>query len=138
MRIIAYVTVHRWQILRFCIVGVVTFVLNFFLIWLFYGKAEWDYRVAVSCAYVVTVSAHFLLNRSFTYGHRGGSVTFDSARYLFVLFVNYLITLGITSATVEAFGLSPYHGVIFSVMVTAFSSFLLLKHFVFVYRSIAK
>lgn len=126
-----YIKLHRWQLIRFCIVGSSTFVLNLSLVWLFYGKVKLDYRIAISCAYFITVIAHFMLNRSFTYRHEGGSVFPHTAKYGMMLFANYLITLGITTATVELLGLTPYYGIVFSVFVTAFSSFLLMKHFVF-------
>jgi putative flippase GtrA len=130
--IFAYIRNHKWQLIRFCIVGVATFALNLTLVWLFYGKAGLDYRIAVTCAYVVTVGAHFLLNRSFTYRQADGAVGPDAVKYGIMLIANYLITLGITTATVELLGLTPYFGIIFSIFVTAFSSFLLMKHFVFV------
>lgn len=130
-RMLSYIRFHRWQLFRFGIVGLATFVLNFFLVWLFYGKARLDYRIAVSCAYMITVVAHFFLNRSFTYGQEGGSVVPDTAKYGIMLMANYLITLSVTTATVELFGLTPYYGIVFSTFATAFSSFLLMKHFVF-------
>lgn len=134
----SYIVQHRWQLLRFFIVGAATFALNFCLVWLFYGKALLDYRIAVSCAYFITVIAHFLLNRSFTYGQKGGSIAPDTAKYCIMLVANYLITLSITTATVELAKLTPYYGIVFATMATAFSSFLLMKHFVFVQKEFAR
>ena len=130
--IFSYINKHKWQLIRFSIVGMTTFVLNFSLVWLFYGKVDLDYRIAITCAYVITVGFHFLLNRSFTYCRADGGVGFDTVKYGMLLIANYLITVSITSATVELFGLTPYFGVVFSASATAFSSFLLMKHFVFV------
>ena len=128
----SYIKSHRWQLVRFSMVGLITFVLNFFLVWVLYGQAGLDYRLAVSCAYLLTVLAHFALNRSYTYGHEGGSVAPDTARYCIMLIVNYLITLSITTLSVELLSLTPYFGIVFSIFGTAFSSFLLMKHYVFV------
>lgn len=130
--ILSYIKNHRWQLVRFCIVGLSTFALNFFLVWLFYGKAGLDYRITVTCAYFITVIAHFMLNRSFTYRQKGGAVFPETTKYLMMLFANYLITLSVTIVTVELLGLTPYYGIVFSVFATAFYSFLLMKHFVFV------
>jgi putative flippase GtrA len=113
-------------------------VLNLCLVWLFYGKALLDYRIAVSCAYFITVVAHFLLNRSFTYGQTGGAIALDTVKYGIMLLANYLITLSITTATVELARLTPYYGIIFSTLVTAFTSFLLMKHYVFVRKEYAR
>jgi putative flippase GtrA len=137
-KIFSYVTRHKWQLLRFLIVGITTFALNFCLIWLLYGKALLDYRIAVSCAYFITVVAHFILNRSFTYGQKGGSIAPDTLKYGIMLLVNYLITLSITTATVELAKLTPYYGIVFATVATAFSSFILMKHFVFVRKEYAK
>ncbi len=98
--ILSYINHHRWQLIRFCIVGLATFALNYFLVWLLYGKAELDYRIAVTCAYFITVMIHFMLNRSFTYRHKGGAVFPETTKYLMVLFANYLITISVTTVTV--------------------------------------
>ena len=133
--ILSYIKHHRWQLIRFCIVGLTTFILNFFFVWLFYGRAKLDYRVAVSCAYCITVVVHFMLNRLFTYRQKDGAVFTETTKYLMMLFVNYFITLSVITVTVELLGLIPYYGVIFSAFSTGFSSFLLMKYFVFVRRA---
>lgn len=56
----------------------------------------------------------------------------DTTKYLIMLFANYLITLSVTTVTVELLRLNPYFGIVFSTFATTFSSFLLMKHFVFV------
>ncbi len=137
-KVLSYIVLHRWQLFRFFVVGITTFVLNLCLVWLFYGKALLDYRIAVSCAYFITVVAHFLLNRSFTYGQTGGAIALDTVKYGIMLLANYLITLSITTATVELARLTPYYGIIFSTLVTAFTSFLLMKHYVFVRKEYAR
>lgn len=130
--ILFYIKHHRWQLIRFCIVGLTAFVLNFFLVWLFYGKAGLDYRIVVTCTYFITLITHFMLNRSFTYGQKSGAVFPETTNCIMMLFANYLITLSVTTAAVELLGLTPYFGLVFSVFATAYTSFLLVKHFVFV------
>ena len=126
-----YIRSHGSQLVRFIIVGLATFALNIFLVWLFYGKAGIDYRLAATYAYFITVVVHFILNRSFTYRHEGKLLPSDIVKYCLMLFSNYVITLSVTTVTVEFFLLTPYHGTIFSTFITAFSSFLLMKYFVF-------
>jgi len=75
-----------------------------------------------------------MLNRTFTYGHEGGSAIPNTAKYGIMLVVNYLITLSVTTVTFELLGLTPYYGIVFATFGTAFSSFLLMKHFVFVQK----
>jgi putative flippase GtrA len=137
-KIFSYISNHKWQIIRFGIVGAATFGLNFSLVFLFYGKVGLEYRIAVTCAYVITICFHFLLNRSFTYRRLDGGVGSDTVKYGISVIANYLITLIITSATVELLGLTPYFGITFSALATAFSSFLLMKYFVFVRKQVIK
>jgi putative flippase GtrA len=133
-KILRYATTHRWQIIRFGLVGLTTLALNYLLVWIFFARLELNYRVAVTCAYVLTVITHFFLNRSFTYQQKNRSVAPHTARYSVMLLVNYLIMLAVVSATVDLIGLTPYHGIIFSVSFTAFSSFFLMKYFVFPHK----
>jgi putative flippase GtrA len=124
-------------LLRFGVVGVATFALNMFCVWVFYGVAKIEYRISVSLAYMITVMTHFGLNRSFTYKVSGGGVFSDTFRYVIVLFINYLITLGVVSAVVEFMKVSVYYGVIASTFATASSSFFLMKHFVFARKEVS-
>ena len=131
---LSYIRSHGWQIIRFGVVALVTFALYFFLVWLFYGKTGLDYRIAVTYAYFITVVAHFILNRWFTYRQKGRPRLPDTAKYCIMLFFNYLITLGVTTTTVELLALTPYYATVFSTFATASSSFLLMKYFVFVQK----
>jgi putative flippase GtrA len=131
----SYVKMNIKQLLRFGIVGVTTAVLNLFSIWLLYGIAGIDYRIAVTCSYAITVIVHFLLNRSFTYNVEGTIKAHNAVKYGIMLFINYTITLGVTVVIVEKIQLEPYYGVGCSVFFTAFFSYLLMKHFVFRQKS---
>lgn len=127
----SYFSRHRGQIARFGLVGIITFILNYAMVWLFYGLIALNYRVAVSFAYIITVCAHFMLNRTFVY-NKGGSTLFSHlGKYGGMLLINYLTTLAISMGTVEVCRLTPYYGVLFATGGTAFSSFLLMKYFVF-------
>ncbi len=128
---ISYFYRQRGQIIRFGIVGVVTFILNYAMVWAFYGLLACNYRTAVTLAYIITVCTHFLLNRAFTYESTGSAILSHMSKYGIMLGINYLITLSISVGTVELLGLTPYHGVVFATFATAFSSFLLMKYFVF-------
>ncbi|NLW34464.1 MAG: GtrA family protein [Syntrophorhabdus aromaticivorans] len=130
-RLIAYFSQNSTLIARFGLVGIITFALNYFLVWLFYGVAALDYRVAVSMAYVCAVVVHFLLNRAFTYRVHGSSILGHISKYTGLLIFNYSLTIIVTVCTVELYGLAPYWGVAFATMVSAVSSFIAMKYFVF-------
>lgn len=130
-RLIAYFSQNSALIARFGFVGIITFALNYFLVWLLYGVAALDYRIAISIAYIVAVVAHFLLNRAFTYRVQVSSILSQVSNYTGMLIFNYFITIIVTMCTVELYGLAPYWGVVFATIANAVSSFIVMKYFVF-------
>jgi putative flippase GtrA len=132
---ISYGSQSWGQVARFGVVGVVTFALNYSLVWVFYGLFNLHYKTAVTLAYIITVFTHFMLNRIFTYNSAGSAIVSHMTKYGMMLGINYLITISVSVATVELLRLTPYHGVVFATFATAFSSFFLMKYFVF-YRKV--
>ena len=132
--LIKYFLNNKKKLFRFIFVGVATFTLNISLVHFFYGFLQINYKFSATYAYVLTLCVHFLLHRFFTYSSGGGKIQSDSLRYSIVPIINYFITLTITFLTVEFIMLTPYHGVFFSTLCTAVSSFLLMNHFVFSVR----
>jgi putative flippase GtrA len=126
-----YLAEHRIQLAKFVFVGIVTFGINFLFFHLFYGLLHWDYRIAVSLAYVITVSCHFLLHRIITFSAAEQQMVHNVGKYLLMLIVNYGITLTVVGLVVEVVGWSPYIGVIASTAATASTSFFVMKYFVF-------
>ena len=127
-----YVNNYRQKLFRFVVVGVITFLINNFLFWVFQSKFHFFYEVSITFAFFLTVAFHFSLNRFFTYSLRSeGARFFAIPKYLIMLVINYLITLSVVFLTVNFLGLSAYFGIFFSTVSTAFSSFLIMNHYVF-------
>jgi putative flippase GtrA len=126
-----YLREHRAQITRFVIVGISTFVLYFLLFRVLFGGLGLGYKGAITIAYAVTVMCHFLLNRFFTFNVEQRDLGLHAGRYILMLLLNYLITLAVMWTIVEVVGISPYFGAVVSTLVTAASSFFVMKHFVF-------
>jgi putative flippase GtrA len=127
-----YLAEHRIQLAKFVIVGFATFGINFLLFHLFYRVLfQWDYRIAVSMAYVITVMCHFSLHRIFTFRAAGQQIAHNAGKYLLMLAVNYGITLTVVWLAVEVARWSPYIAVIVSTAATASMSFFLMKYVVF-------
>lgn len=127
---IRYIRKNFEFIYRFLIVGIVTFLINFILVYSFDQILKLDYKKSVSIAYVITLTCHFLLNRAFTFKVD----YFDFAhllKYSILPITNYLITLSMAFVVVEIIRLPVYYSVFFSAIVTAFISYTLLKYFVF-------
>ena len=126
-----YLAEHRLQIVKFAVIGFLTLGINFISFHLFYGLFRLDYRIAVSLAYIVTVSCHFSLHRIFTFRATDQQIAHNAGKYLFMLIMNYGITLTVVWLVVEIVGWSPYVGVIASSAATASASFFIMKYFVF-------
>jgi len=126
-----YLTEHRMQLAKFATVGAITFGINFSSFHFFFGISRWDYRVAVSLAYVITVICHFWLHRFFTFGASEQRIFHNAGKYVLLMILNYALTVAIVGLVVELAGLSPYLGVIASTVGTALMSFFVMKYFVF-------
>jgi putative flippase GtrA len=118
-------------IIKFIIVGVLTFTLNLIFLWFFYSYLKANYVVAISFAYVLTVAIHFVLNRNFTFQKKQSSIAVQGLRYAFLLGGNYLSTIAIGWLVVGLFQLTPYVSVLLSTAIISISNFLLMKNFVF-------
>lgn len=129
--VLNYLIEHRVQIVKFISVGILTFGIYFLTFHVFFGVCSWNYRLAVSLAYIITVVSHFWMNRIFTFNANEQQIVNNLGRYLFMLAINYAITLTIMGLVVDLAGLSPYLGIVASTATTASSSFFLMKYFVF-------
>jgi putative flippase GtrA len=129
--VFSYVKLHRMQLGKFVGVGFTTAAIYFSCFFLFYTKLSLDYRFSSFCAYVLTVSCHFLLNRFFTFRAKEQHLGFNGLKYLSMLALNYGVMLGIVCFSVSVLHQSPYIGLLFSNCLTPFISFFLMKYFVF-------
>lgn len=127
-----YLKNNRSYIIRFILVGLVTFSINNLFFWFFNGYLQFNYQLSITFSYFLTVASHFCLNNFFTFSGQVEKVILAALpRYLLMLGLNYSITLSVVALTVELIGISPYFGIVFSSAATAISSFLVMNHFVF-------
>ena len=127
-----YLIHNRRMIATFILVGAITFILNYFFVWLFYGVLVLDYKMAVTLAFVIAAATHFILNRRFTYqAHVISPMIHHAWKYGVMLIINYVINLSVSVITVEVCGLNPYFGVLFAAIIMLCSGFLLMRYFVF-------
>jgi len=113
------------------LVGGITFCLNIGLTWAFLSQLKFDYKIAISIAYIFTVAVHFSFNKFFTFDSGEHPIIADGIRYALMLFLNYLITLILSIICVEVFEFGAYIGIIFSTVLIASLNYLLMRHFVF-------
>ena len=127
-----YIKKFHLNFIRFIIVGVITFGINNFLFFIFQSYFNLHYQLSISLAYFLTVVCHFNLNRFFTYGlNNNFRLSISAPRYLCLLAFNYSIVLLVVTFTVDMLGLSPFWGILFSTLITGFSSFLIMNHYIF-------
>lgn len=119
------------EFLVYLIVGGLTAGIYFGFIALGVEILELDYRIAVSAAYAIAVSFHFLANRKFTFRVADNRVIRQSIRYMSVLMMNYLITISVVSLLVGKHGVSTYLSAAVSIMVTVGIGYLASKFWVF-------
>jgi|UPI00055F1627 putative flippase GtrA len=106
------------QLAKYSLVGGLTAAIYFSILLLTVELLHLGHVLAVSMSYTSAISFHFLANKMFTFGSRGGNVSREIFRYLCVALSNYLITLIVVYIVVDLAGGSTYLGVALSVAVT--------------------
>lgn len=119
------------EFLTYLVVGGLTALVYFGFMALSIEVFELNYRVGVTVAYVLAVSFHFIANRKFTFRVVDNRLMYQSIRYLGVLMINYLITLGMVSFFVDRLGGSTYLGAALSIAVTVSVGYFASKFWVF-------
>lgn len=126
-----YIVEHRVQLFKFVCIGLITFGNNFLFFQVFYKQFHWDYRIAVSLAFVLTVILHFSLHRIITFNATGRQIMHHAGKYILMLGLNYVITMIIAWFVVEILRISPSLIVVGATAVTTVINFFLMKYFVF-------
>ena len=126
-----YIATHQTQLLRFALVGIFTLGIYSLTFHIFYAYVQLDYRIAITIAYLITVSTHFLLNRRYTFANTNTTVMPSLLKYSMMLAVNYLLILLIMWLLVDILKCTPYLGLILPSLIGAFTSFMIMKYFVF-------
>lgn len=126
-----YYLANQKSILLFLFVGVLAATVNFGSFTVLWKVVGLNYQVAVSVAYVLSVLVHFVVNRKLTFQSDHTHFLLQMPRYFTMIFINYLITLGVTRMVVELLHMSPYVGILCSIGVTINVSYLMLRYWVF-------
>lgn len=120
------------SVLLFALAGLGSACAYFATLYLLEYRLGTDYRVAVTFAYIISVAAHFMLNRYFTFGRSGTGVLRDQLmRYPVLVGLNYLISIAVVVACVEWLGWTSAQGVVLSMPLTLAAGYLVAKKWVF-------
>lgn len=130
--LLLYLHTHRTQLIKFIFFGFLTFAINIVCFHAFYGGlVKFNYPLAVTLAYIITVMAHFLLHRTFTYQAVDQQAVHHVWRYTLMLILNYLVTLFVVWFAVNILKISAYWGIVMATGCSAGISFFVMKYFVF-------
>jgi len=122
---------HKLSVFFFLTVGLLSALVNGFSFTFFWRVLAWDYRIAVSLAYILSVVAHFAGNRHFTFKNHQAPILQQLPRYLIMVSVNYAITLALAYFAVDILHYSPYYGVLLGISGTVVVGYLLSCFWVF-------
>lgn len=109
---ISYIRKNFVFIYRFLIVGILTFIINFSLVFSLDKFLHLNYKLSITISYLLTLIAHFILSRSFTFK----IFYFDSShliRYSILPIVNFFISFLMAIFVVEILDLPLYFSVFF-------------------------
>lgn len=126
-----YVILHHKQLIRFILIGVLTFLVNFVSFHIAYANLKLNSTLSASLAYFVTVVAHFCLHRGVTFRANEQKIIVNISRYVFLLLISYLNVLVVMTIVVSYLKLSPYIGLFLQTASSFFISFFVMKYFVF-------
>jgi putative flippase GtrA len=93
---------HNWeQLVKFCIVGALGYVVNLLVYVALLNGADFHYRAAATGSFLVAVTNNYLWNRFWTFHHNRGHFAYQGLRFLLVSVLVYLGNLVILTVLVE-------------------------------------
>ena len=118
------------KIINYLIVGGLSALINFASFALLWDFFHINYKIAVTCSYLLAILFNFTSNRFVTFKRRGQYLVPHIAKYITMMLLNYSLTMIIVHMAVVA-GISPYFGLIGSIALTAVTGFTLSRFWVF-------
>lgn len=119
------------SIILFGICGVTTFVIYYFLVFLFRDLFGFSVVLSVTSSYLISVSYHYGFNRKFTYEFEGGGHMANIVKYISMSTFSYFLQLGIILTMTDGFLISLSSAVISGTLVNACFTFFIMKFWVF-------
>jgi len=119
------------KIFHYLLIGGLTFVIYYAILWISFDFAGLPYPEAVAIAYSAAIIFHFLANRKITFKAGGTKFRHQILRYLSVALLNYVVQLVIIGLCYEIYGMNFYISAFFGVMSTLITGYLLMNFWVF-------
>ena len=116
---------------RFLIVGGLTFVIYYTILWMTFSSFHWSYKLAIAVSYVFAVAFHFFSNRNLTFKVHGAGLLLQLFRYCLVAILNYFVQVFVVFLTYEVLGMHFYLSTFFGIAATMVLGFILMNRWVF-------
>jgi putative flippase GtrA len=118
-----------FRFLRFCTVGATVASIDFGLVWLLRGKLP--PLVAVSVAYLIGVSCHFLLNKMWVFKCRRSDYIRQLIQYSAVVVASWTTTIAIVHFCLSSFTTNLLVAKLFAIPPATLVGFVLMHFLVF-------
>lgn len=119
------------RIIKFLLVGGFTAILYLSIFGFFEKICLLNYHIAISIAYIISITIYFFANKYLTFNNTDKSITPQLIRFSGMIAINYLITLLIVHSSVEFLQLSAYIGTMISIVATTVLNYIIAKSWVF-------
>lgn len=122
---------HGRQVILFLLVGALTTALYLGIFAFVVNYLGANYAIGVSVAYPLAVGFHFLMNHYLTFQLRHEGLAAGLRRYVWLVAINYVLSLAVVDLCVRWLELPPTTGALAGIAVTFAISFILAKYWVF-------
>lgn len=112
-------------------IGGLTFVLYYTVLWIFFSYSGMPYYIAVAIAYTTAIAFHFLANRNITFNAGGSTFLPQILTYLSVAVMNYFVQLSVIYLCYEMYKINFYISTLIGVILTMVTGYLLMNAWVF-------
>ena len=128
--ILTFLMNNRNELLKFAFVGFTLFLLSNIMYLLLKNVLSINYLYSIGLTNIISMFIHYLLNKNFTYNYK--SINYINLfKYLIYIFLNYIFSLMLSYIFVSILSFNSNYLIFYTTPVTMFSSYLLMKFFVF-------
>jgi len=122
--------IKKYDYFFFGIIGLLTAIINFAVLFLLYSVFNFNYLFSVTTGYIFGVCFNFFSNKFYTFNSKGNLST-QIMKYLFLLLVNYFITIFIIFIAHKILKLNIYFALASSMFFTYLNGYFFSKLWIF-------
>jgi len=119
------------KIVFYLLIGALTFVIYYSILWICFDYATLPYPKAVAVAYSTAIIFHFIGNRKVTFNAEGLKLLKQIIRYVLLAILNYVIQLCAIKICYGIYGINFYISTFVGVILTMVSGYYLMNFWVF-------